>query len=191
MNYLNYNKEETVKKKILNAYKNKKLIGIYTDSINPNSFSVGYILHIDELSYILYEVSPYGKFNGYSCNLIEDIIKIEEDSIYLNNINKLFSYYNAEVNDILIDESRPIIFGFLDYINSTKKICSILSCNSDVYDIVGFVKKTNQNSVEISQVNENSFRDGLIEINLDNIERIVFDSNDEIKLEILYNLNIK
>jgi hypothetical protein len=180
-----------MKNKILNAYKNKKLIGIYTDNINPDSFSVGYILHIDELSYILYEVSPYGKFDGYSCNLIEDIIKLEEDSIYLNNIKKLISYYNIEVNDILIDESKPIIFGFLDFIKSTKKICSILSYNSDVFDIVGFVKKTNQNSVEISRVNENSCKDGLVEINLDNIERIVCNSNAEVKLEILYNLNKK
>lgn len=182
--------KEIMKDKILNAYKNKKLIGIYTDSNNPDSFSVGYILNVDELSYILYEISPYGKFDGYSCNLIEDIIKLEEDSIYLNNIKKLISYYNIEINYISIDESSAIIFGFLEFIQSTKKICSILSCNSNVFDIVGFVKRINQNSVEISLVNENSEKDGLVEINLDSIEKIVFNSNDEVKLEILYNLNM-
>lgn len=178
-----------MKNKILNAYKNKKLIGIYTDSNNPDSFFVGYILHVDELSYILYEVSPYGKFDGYSSNLIEDIIKLEEDSIYLNNINKLISYYNIEVNDIIIDKSRPIIFGFLEFIKSTKKICSVLSYNSDIYDIVGFVKKYNNESIEILQIDSDSNVDGVVQINLDNIEKIVCSSNEEKKLEILYKLN--
>ena len=106
------------------------------------------------------------------------------------DIKKLISYYNIEINYISIDESSAIIFGFLEFIQSTKKICSILSCNSNVFDIVGFVKRINQNSVEILLVNENSEKDGLVEINLDSIEKIVFNSNDEVKLEILYNLNM-
>lgn len=179
-----------MKNKILNAYKNRKLIGIYTDDTNPRLFSVGYILHVDENSYILYNISPYGKFDGYSCELIENIIKIEEDSKYLNNIKKLSIYYNLDlIDEIFIDESKPIIFNFIEFIKSSNSICSILSYNSDVYDIVGFVKKYNKKSIEILQVTNDSNEDGVVKINLDNIEKIVCSSDEEKKLEILYKLN--
>lgn len=176
--------------KILNCYNNKKLIGIYTDNINPNSFSVGYILYVDKNSYILYNISSYGKFDGYSCALIEDIIKIEEDSKYLNNLQRLINYYNLDItNEILIDDTKPIIYNFINYIKSTNSICSILSYNSDIYDVVGLVKKYDKNSIEILQVDSNSYEDGIVKINLDNIERVVCSSNEEKKLEILYKLN--
>ncbi|MDD7314166.1 MAG: hypothetical protein PUH11_00360 [Bacilli bacterium] len=181
-----------MKDKVLDAYKNKKLIGIYTDSINPNSFSVGYILHADENSYILYNISPYGKFDGYSCELVEDIIKIEEDSKYLNNIQKLINYYKLDVVDeMLFDDSKPIVFNFIEFIKSSNSICSILTDNSDIYDIVGFIKKYNKKSIEILQIDSDSYEDGIIKINIDNIEKIVCSSNDEKKLEILYKLNNK
>jgi len=173
---------------ILNAYKNKKLIAIYSDSINPDSFSVGYILYVDKTSYVLYEFSPYGKFDGYSCNLIEDIIKIEEDSIYLNSIKLLIKYYNFKIKDIVIDESKPILFGFLEFNKLSKNICSILCSNSDIFEPVGFVKKINKRNIELLQIDEEGRIDGLVNINLDNIERIVCKSNAEVKLEILYKL---
>lgn len=175
--------------KILNVHNLKKLIGIYTDSINLDSFSVGYVLHVDKNSYILYEVSPYGQFDGYSCRLIEDIVKIEEDSKYLDNMQKLVNYYDLDMSDIIFDDSKPIIFSFLEYIKSSKKVCSIQSCNSEVFDIVGFIKKYNKNSIEILQIDENASEDGYVTISLDDIEKIICCSNDEVKLEILYKLN--
>lgn len=119
-----------------------------------------------------------------------NIIKIEEDSKYLNNIRKLSIYYNLDlIDEIFIDESKPIIFNFIEFIKSSNSICSILSYNSDVYDIVGFVKKYNKKSIEILQVNNDSYEDGVVRINLDNIEKIVCSSDEEKKLEILYKLN--
>ena len=119
-----------------------------------------------------------------------NIIKIEEDLKYLNNIRKLSIYYNLDlIDEIFIDESKPIIFNFIEFIKSSNSICSILSYNSDVYDIVGFVKKYNKKSIEILQVNNDSYEDGVVRINLDNIEKIVCSSDEEKKLEILYKLN--
>ncbi len=177
-----------MKNKIISAYKNKKLIAIYSDSINPDLFSVGYVLYVDEVSYILYEFSPYGKFDGYSCNLIEDIIKIEEDSMYLNNIKRLITYYGFELKNIVIDESKPILFAFLEFIKLSNNICSFLCSNSDIFNPVGFIKKISKRNIEILQIDENGRIDGLVNINLDNIERIVCNSNAEEKLEILYKL---
>lgn len=169
----------------------KKLIGIYNDNTNPNLFSVGYILHIDANSYILYNISSYGKFDGYSCELIENIIKIEEDTKYLKNIQKLVTFYNLNITDeIFCDGSKPIIFNYIDFIKSSNIICSILSYNSDTYGIVGFIKNYTDESIEIMQVDSNSYEDGMVCINLDNIEKIICCSDEEKKLENLYKLNI-
>lgn len=176
-------------KEILDAYHQNKLIGIYTNCEDLNSFSVGYILYMDKNAYIFYELSPYGKFDGYSYRLIEDIIKIEEDSKYLNNIQKLVDYYKENINYEVFNKSKSSILKFLDYIESSNKICSIQSCNSEIFDVVGFIKKYNKNSIEIQQVDSNAVEDGIIKIKLDDIEKIVCCGDDEVKLEILYALN--
>lgn len=180
-----------MKTKILNAYKNKMLVGLYTNYRNPNLFSVGYIVYVDEKSYILYEISPYGKFNGYSCELIENIVKIEKNSKYLNNIEKLINYYNFKIDTIIIDEKKPLIFEFLEIIKSSNRICSILTYNSEIFDIVGFIKTFDEKVIEILQIDENANDDGLIMVDLDNVDKIVCCSDDEIKLENLYKINNK
>lgn len=50
--------QEYMKEKVLNAYKNKKMISIYDNSYYPNNFLVAYILCTDDKSYIVYELSP-------------------------------------------------------------------------------------------------------------------------------------
>lgn len=92
---------------------------------------------------------------------------------------------------MLFDDSKPIVFNFIEFIKSSNSICSILTDNRDIYDIVGFIKKYNKKNIEILQIDSDSYEDGIIKINIDNIEKIVCSSNDEKKLEILYKLNNK
>lgn len=81
-----------MKEKLLQAYNNNKLIGIYDDFNHPDSFTVGYVLSIDNNSYIVCELTPNGEFDAYLCRFFDDIFKITEDTKYLDCIKKLVDY---------------------------------------------------------------------------------------------------
>ena len=70
----------------------QELCAIYTDANDTDKFSVGYILGIDKNSFLMEHIDQYGKADGISCNLIDFIFKVERDTLYCKNIEKLFKY---------------------------------------------------------------------------------------------------
>ncbi len=178
-----------MKEKLLQAYKNKKMISIYDNSYYPNNFLVAYILCTDDKSYIAYELSPNGEFDCYTYRLFDNIIKIEKNTKYLNCIKRLAQYHKIDVNEDIFSQNKSNIFKFLDYIIKNQRICSVSTTNSDTYDVVGFVEKYNDNTVKILLIDEFGVEDGIVEIKLDAISLLKCCSHDEIKLEILYKIN--
>ena len=65
------------KSDLVNLMEKGELCEIYTDPDRLDIFSVGYIVSVDEDFYILKSVNEYGKFDGYYCEIIDNIIKIE------------------------------------------------------------------------------------------------------------------
>lgn len=109
-----------MKSKIKELLKCQKICAVYTDSDFVDKFAVGYFLQLDEKYFLMECIDEYGKNDGYFCSLIENIIKIEVDSEYLDSIIKLSTYYKQKRCENFIFSQRVTVKFLLNIFSRTK-----------------------------------------------------------------------
>ncbi len=164
------------------------MVAIYANPINIGKFSVGYVLATNEMCFVMENISPLGKYDGLLCHLIDDINKIEYDSEYIKNINKLIAYHGEERNIFKNFKDHPL-FDLLEYAKTNNKICTIELCGSDLTDAAGFIESFEKDTVKIKLITEAGKYDGIAIIKLEQLARIWCDSEDYRMYEWLYKLN--
>ena len=174
--------------KIKELKEKQEVCNIYHDENDTLRFSVGFILGYDEKFFVIESIDPNGKSDGFKCGLMDSIIKIESSTNYTNNIGKLFKFYEQNRNNLIVNED--MVLDLLNFAKQNNKICSIILCESNNDDIVGFVESVENDLLNIRQINENGENDGSAFLDLGRISGIRCGSGEEIKLEILYKLNV-
>lgn len=177
-----------MKEKLQKFIDNQELIAVFTDEDDTYRFSVGYILAANDIEFLIEEISPLGKYDGLSCRLINDIIKLEYDNEYIDNISKLFEYHKEKRNNSIIIKDSPLISLF-DFAKVNKKICYIQLCDSKQDDAVGFVESIEEDFVNIKIIQNNGRCDGNSIVQLKQITFVTCDREEDRKYEWLFNLN--
>ena len=175
--------------KIINdLIESQKLCCIFSNSSETDKFALGYILSKDDDFILMENISPYGQYDGISCILIENIIKIEHETEYAKNMRKVFDYYgNKRLEKIKI--SSDVILTIFNYINETRKLCFIELCNSDNDDCCGFIKEFDDKTVQIISVKNDGLFDGESIINVGDISYISCDDQENRIVEVLNRIN--
>lgn len=172
--------------KIKNILKTKELCEIYTNVANTDKFNVINIIALDQQYYIAESFDQYGKNDGFLCALVQNIIKLQTKTKYLNNINKLI-IYNQQNSYNSLEFKDNLLFNFINMIKDNHRICTIELCDSDLNDIIGYIINIDNNykNIEMIIINYNGEEDGDAIVDISMISYISFDSLDDKKIEIL------
>lgn len=177
-----------MKNKLTKLIETQKICCIYTNVDNLDRFNVGYILLCDDKYFIVESIGLYGKKDGISCGIIDDIIKIESGDEYCKNIEQLFIYHK-EKRYPKLNFKDNLLNNMISYIKENEAICTIELCDSNNYDAIGFVSNFDSDVIDIEAISQNGKSDGETRVNIISISRLRCDSDDEQKLEILHKLN--
>lgn len=175
------------KSDLVNLMEKGELCEIYTDPDRLDIFSVGYIVSVDEDFFILESINEYGKFDGYYCEIIDNIIKIEIKTQYLNDIIKLLKY-NKQNRPNKMKFSSNILNNFLDKIMQEHRICTI-SLLDGQDGTIGFIEKMKDNILTIKNIDNHGKEDGFSFIDTRDISIVEMGSSDFEKIEILNKLS--
>ena len=168
-----------MKKKMLeNFKKNKKLVSLYSNVENKDTFNVGFIVDYDSKFLLLNSISEYGKYDGILLIYIDDIFRIDIDSNYENKLLRLLN--NKEITNYKFKKIGSCIEKLFNYAKENNSIISISFFDSDYKsDVIGKVKSYNTNLVEICCYDEYGKVDGISYINISEINYASLDSLDE------------
>ncbi len=174
----------------LKKYKeNRELCEIYLNPDDTSRFQVGYIVDFDESDCLIATLDRYGESDGFFCFLVENIIKIQRETLYLNNLLKVSEYIGNK-------ECSAPDFGYTGgkdslrdrvykYLKEKNKVVSFEVAESDGSDFNGRITGISAETLEADMISFDGIPDGKVEIDKKAIRAVSFDSHDEKKLEIL------
>lgn len=137
----------------------QNLVEIY--SSRQDSFAVGYIIYENDDRLFTHLVDDQGKFDGYLLFDKKTIDGIEENTEYLEKIEKYMGFWgNISIGDSDNDifTSKPDFIDLIRYAKDHKKIIT-LARSFDYYDITtGFVADFDETNVKIDAINRANAR---------------------------------
>lgn len=85
------------------------LVSIYTNSDEPDLFSLGYLLQIDNNNILINMVDSFGEEDGFCTINLSDIFIFDEDKMYSRKILKLFEIKKQTRKHIANLDTKPIV----------------------------------------------------------------------------------
>ncbi len=168
----------------LKKYKETQaLCEIYLNFEDLTKFLVGIIINYDNDYCIVKSLDEFGKDDGLTCFLIKDIIKIQTNTLYLQNIVKLRDFCDDKKQKF--NENLASFDDFCAYAQKAGKICSFEICESNINNFYGIIYGFNTDLINIKVISEYGIEDGLTDLDKNNITTISINSKNEIKLDIL------
>ena len=108
---------------MLKRLRDKKVpVAIYYKSVG--GFCAGFVRETDDEFALLELISPSGRFDGYLCIRIEEILKLDVGTAYLNNLVKVYRHYGEEPLPIKVS-SRDVLREFTDVVIKNKWMCTM------------------------------------------------------------------
>ena len=96
-------------KQMLSSLVNKDvLVSFYTDPDEPDSFTLGYLLQMDNDNILLNMIDSFGEENGFCTINVNDIFIFDGDKMYSEKMHKLFMIKNQQRKYIELFETTAI-----------------------------------------------------------------------------------
>lgn len=161
-------------------------VAVYYKS--SGGFCAGFVYEVDSEFVLLELLSPVGKFDGYHCIRIEEILKVDIGTGYLFNLVKVYRYYGEENSSLKISP-KNVLEGFIDFIVKSKRLCTMEVGFETLDKISGYAVGRDWNILKIKLLDENGREDGYTEFDLEEIVYLGVDSEYEKYLKLLSSLN--
>lgn len=160
-----------------------EMIAIYTDT-DDEWFGAGMVFKVDDNFLILKAIDPTGLQDGLILFRIEDIVKIERNTLYLQKLTKLMNVKNIGFSNYDIP-TNDFINWFLQESKKRNIIINIQLLQSRHCDVMGVVKEINTHSCIILQFNNIGQLDGECQFALEDISSIKFDSGESRDIKLI------
>lgn len=169
----------------------QKIVSVYTNIYETTKFLCGYPLRINENHFLLASITPQGYYDGYIVKNTNSIYHMTYDEKYELNLAILARYYQTTHKKIKYKYN--LIYTLLNHAKENNFVISIELFESGYDNVVGMIGQLSQDYCEILRLTEYGELDGVSKIKLCDISQIACDTEDEIKIKILYYLknNIK
>lgn len=163
-------------KELINKLKNsRKLAAVYSDDDNCDKFAVGYILKNTSDELLMLNISPYGKYDGFSVIRTDDIYRIEYESLYLKKIERLTD--KGEISFPELDCGEYLTDSLMKYSMENEMIALIkIDGGADV--VTGFVSDVTDEFVCLKQISDCGEYDGMTFIGKEQISFIASDDEE-------------
>lgn len=117
------------------------LVSIYAHADEPDSFTLGYLLQMDNDNVLMNTIDSYGEENGFCIIKMSDIFIFDEDKMYSEKMQKLFAIKNQKRRYIASLHTNPIS-DFLQYAVDNNLLIEVNEDDSYMGHISYFSKET-------------------------------------------------
>ena len=152
----------------------------YANHDDYDKFIVGYVNSISEEDIVIFCLDPHGKFDGYIALHIDNIYKIEIETIYLNKIRKLFQ----PIPPMAHFNKKNLFTNILEIANQRNNIAIVSIIDLEIV-IRGYVEDISDEIITIQQIDEYGNMDGKCMFYTADIIRIIIQDSECIELEKL------
>lgn len=162
--------------------KDHKLVEIYENEDEIDSFILGYIIQYDDYFILIQCIDKYGAFDGYLAIQIDKIYRIAQDSMYINDMLLILD------DTVLNDKSKSKYKNttiIASIINDCTSLLTIQLCSSGYNNINGFVVSNDLNTMTLKCYDDSGTFDGITTIDMNCITSIEFDSKNTRRIEKL------
>ena len=160
-----------------------EMITVYTDTCNE-WFGVGIVLAVDDAFVLLKSISTLGEDDGLTLYRIEEIVKIETNTMYCQKLKKLMRIKNVVLLNYDIPKNEYLAWIIKKSLEENS-IIDVQLLSSQHRDIVGIVKDINDGNCIILQIDDLGRKDGECQFLLESISSIKFNSVENRTLQLL------
>lgn len=161
------------------------LCEIYCDA-DFSKFSAGIIQAVDDGWILMSSFTPEGKPDGYFCNHIEAVCRVNTDTVYLKNLQKLMRETGTRPMLSPVPLRKDGIFpSVLQYLLETKKICTVEILDDSDLTLSGILREWRDDCLLIDTLDAQGRKDGLSVLKTEDISCISFDGEAERQLQII------
>ncbi|MFI8579667.1 hypothetical protein [Ectopseudomonas khazarica] len=173
-----------IKASLKKAMQDKRIVSIYT-SDDWSSYSVGYVVSIDETHICLESITGSGESIGFEIRSLEEITKVETSGKYEQKIEILFNHQGEIIHPVTIPTpSGGIIHKTLELALQRKCVITIWTEGSED-SISGYVSSIGNDTITIRAVDEYGDDDGVSLVPREEISSIDFCTKEEQLREFL------
>lgn len=173
---------------LLELYQTQEPACIYTDCNDTSKFHFGMVTAINKKEIAIHMISPEGDDDGIIMMNVENVLRVEKNSKYIEKMKKLCCDKTIPIYDLLIQKDNiqmaTLLFAF-----NNKQILSIELLNSGYNDVVGYIESIDKDRCQIKQIDEYGDCDGISYIRIEDITKIAFLTQDEKRIMRLVNAN--
>lgn len=178
-------KKQTFYNNLNNLKKENSLVSLYTDKNDLGHFSLGYIVDVNDMFYILASLSPNGIYDGFVLRRTSEVVQITYNGKYENMIQKLEKIHNVKHEEIP-QSDKNLVVKLLDFAMHSKYIVSIWSFDEDCDAAVGYVADLENDKCKIVGVSEYGEDTGEIILNISDITEIDCNTEEESRRKLLF-----
>ena len=110
-------------KQLLEKFKQeKKVVSIYNDSADTGNCWTGFVNEVDDDYVLLINITEHGVYDGVTLLVLDEIINIEEGSMYEKRVQRLYELRNQKYNKLSIEAMDDLLEGMLNYAKEKEKL---------------------------------------------------------------------
>ncbi len=151
-------------------------------------FCTGFVREADDEFVAMELISPVGRFDGYHCIRLEEVLKMDAGTEYLANLVKVYRHYNEALPPLKLSP-KEVLTSFLDFLSRGKRLCTMEVGFDSIEKISGYVVGRDWDIVQIRLLDESGRPNGYTEIDTDAIVYAGTASEYENYLELLASLS--
>lgn len=174
------NKVEKMIKTIGKCLENKKVTSFYFDKEDNSRHLTGYVHCYNEYELLIAHITPRGEYDGYIWNKMEDLYRVDYDGEYEKKIERLYEIKKQHHPAVNGDED-DIMESLLKFACENNYLVSVWLQDDEV---TGFVEEYDD-VICLKVINDNGIENGTAVIDVNEVVRVVCDTDDEQDLKIL------
>lgn len=136
-----------MKKRLNDLQKTGELCFLYYDEDDTEIFLIGTIEKVDREFFVMSCYTLNGEANGFTCRLIQSIIKIETKHAYIESVQKLIDGERHAAFPAEFREGMQCLTSILDYAYKNRRVCFIELCESSNVDAVGLIGELDRQTI--------------------------------------------
>lgn len=174
----------TIRMSLEEAMQDKRIVSIYT-SDDWSSYSVGYVVSIDDTHICLESITGSGESIGFEIRSLEEITKVETFGKYEKKIEKLANHQGEIIQAVTLPPpSRGIIHEILKLALQRKCVITVWADDAEE-SISGYVSSIENDTITIQAVDEFGDNDGISVVPQGKVTSIDFCTKEEQLREFL------
>ena len=173
--------------------RDRRLVSVYLDEGDWDSFSAGWIVQASDEVFVLKSYNRFGERDGFECRLISNLSKIEFGGVYEINLEYLISTVEESCQNQNNDHvAYPSDVTSMESILNWAKLSNayvVITCIYDGNSVGGIIANVADGYCDVDMIDNYGMKDGVAIISTETISAIDIGTKQCIRNMRLYKKN--